>query len=89
MAAVMLTMGPSWGATAYRDWLRNCTALASLATSRNSSQMIARQSALAQALGQSAAGMADAATNATRLTHRGLKPIHARAVANAKRLGRR
>ena len=89
MAADMMTMGQSWGATAYRDWLRNYAALASLANSRNTSQMIARQAALAQALGQSALGMANAATSATRLTQRGLKPIHARAVANAKRLGRR
>ena len=89
MAAHMMTMAQPWATTAYRDWLRNYAALVSFTNSRTPSQMIARQAALAQALGKSALGMANAATSATRLTHRGLKPIHARAVANAKRLGRR
>jgi hypothetical protein len=88
MAVEMLTMGASWGAAAGRDWLRSYSALTALAHSQNASQMIARQAALAQALGQSALGMADATTSASKLAHRGLKPIHARAVANAKRLGR-
>ena len=89
MAAHVLTLGQPWGVVAYRDWLRNYAALVSFANSRTASQMIARQAALAQALGQSALGMANAATSATKLAHRGLRPIHAKAVANAKRLGKR
>ena len=89
MAVHMLTMAGPWGAMACRDGLRSYAALVSFANSRTAGQIITRQAALAEALERSALGMADAATSVTRLTHRGLKPIHARAVANAKRLGRR
>jgi len=89
MGMHMLSASEPWAATAYRDSLRNYAALVSLASSRTAGQAIARQAALAHALGQSAVGMANAATSATRLAHRGLKPIHAKAVANAKRLGKR
>jgi hypothetical protein len=88
MAAHMLTMTQPWGALAYRDFLRNSAALMSLASSRTLSQLLARQAALALTLGQSAANMADTSKTVTRLAHRGLKPIHAKVVANAKRLGR-
>lgn len=88
MAAHLLAMGLPWGATASRDWFRSYAALISFANSRTMSQLMARQTALAQALGRSVLGMANATTGATRLTHRGLKPIHAKAVANAKRLGK-
>jgi hypothetical protein len=88
MAAHMLTMGEFWGAP-YRDCLRNYAALVSFANSRTASQAIARQATLARALGQSTLGMAKASTSVTRLAHRGLRPIHAKAVANAKRLGKR
>jgi uncharacterized protein YfaS (alpha-2-macroglobulin family) len=89
MAAHMLTMAEPWGALAYRDCLRNYAALVSFANSRTASQMIARQAALAQALRQSALGMAKASTGMTRLAHHGIKPLHAKAVANAKRLAKR
>jgi hypothetical protein len=81
-----LTISEPWAAMAYRDGMRNYAALVSLASSRTAGQIIARQAALAQALGQSAVGVANAAASATRLAHHGLKPIHATAVANAKRL---
>jgi len=89
MAMHMLTLGEPWAAMAYRDGLRNYAAFVSLASSRTPGQAIARQAALAQALGQSALAMASAATSATKVAHHGLKPIHAKAVANARRLGKR
>jgi hypothetical protein len=89
MVAHMMTMSPPWGVLAFRHLLQNAAAFMSLAGSRTPSQLIARQTALARALGQSAISMADVAKNATQLAHRGLKPIHARATANAKRLARR
>jgi hypothetical protein len=89
MVAHMLTMGEPWGALAYREYLRNYAALVTFANSRTAGQVIARQAALAQALGQSALAMAKASTSVTRLAHHGLRPIHAKAVANAKRLGKR
>jgi hypothetical protein len=89
MAAHMMTMSQPWGALAFRHILRNSAAFISLASSRTPSQLIARQAALARALGQSAVSMADVSKSAAKLAHRGLKPIHAKATANAKRLGKR
>ena len=89
MAAHLMTMSQPWGALALRHVLRSSAAFMSLATSRTPSQLIARQAALARALGQSAVSMADVSKSATKLAHRGLKPIHARATANAKRLAKR
>jgi len=89
MAAHMMTMSQPWGALAFRHILRNSAAFMSLASSRTPSQLIARQAALARALGQSAVNMADVSKSATKLAHRGLKPIHAKATANAKRLAKR
>lgn len=89
MATHLMTVNPHSGARAFSSMLRCSAALMMLATSRTPAQLIARQAALARALGQSAAHFADVSENATRLAHRGLQPIHAKATANAKRLGRR
>lgn len=89
MAAHMMTMSQPWGALAFRHLLQNSAAFMSLASSRTPSQLIARQAALARVLAQSAVSMADVSKRATKLAHRGLKPIHAKATANAKRLGKR
>jgi hypothetical protein len=89
MAAYLMTMSQPWGALAFRHLLRNSAAFMSLASSRTPSQLIARQAGLARALGQSAVRMADVSKDATKLARRGLKPIHAKATANARRLGKR
>ena len=89
MAAQMMSISPPWATLAARQMLRNSAALMSLASSRTPSQLIARQAALARALGQSASSMAHVSGSAARIAHRGLKPIHAKATANAKRLGKR
>jgi hypothetical protein len=89
MATHMMAMGQPWSALAFRHYLRSSAALMSLARSRTPGQLIARQAALARALGQSAVSMADVSKSVTRLAHRGLKPIHAKATANARRLGKR
>ena len=89
MAAHMMTVSQPWGALAFRHIPRNSAAFMSLASSQTPSQLIARQAALARALGQSAVSMANVSKSATKLAHRGLKPIHAKATANAKRLGKR
>lgn len=89
MAAHMMTMNQAWGALAFRHLLQNASAFMSLAGSRTPDELIARQAALARALEQSAIGIAEVSKNATKLAHRGLKPIHARATANARRLGKR
>jgi hypothetical protein len=89
MAAHMMTVSQPWRTLTFRHLLRSSAAFMSLASSRTPSQLIARQAALARALGQSAVTMAGVSKDAAKLTHRGLKPIHAKATANAKRLGKR
>ena len=89
MAARAMLMTWPWGAMAVPQLLRTSAALMSVATSRPPRQLIARQAALARALGQSAASMAEGPRLTGELALRGLRPIHAKATANAKRLGRR
>jgi hypothetical protein len=89
MATKMMAISRPWGALASRHMLRNSAALMSLASSRTPSQFVARQAALALALGQSAVSMPDASNSAAKLAHHGLKPIHAKVTANARRLGKR
>ena len=89
MVAHMMTMSQPWGALVFRHLLQNSAAFMSLAGSRTPSQLIARQAALARAIGQSASSMAHVSGSAAKLAHRSLKPIHAKATANAKRLGKR
>jgi len=89
MVAHMMTLGQPWGALALRHVLQNSAAFMSLASSQTPTQLIARQAALARRVAQSAVSMADVARDATKLAHRGLKPIHAKATANARRLGKR
>jgi len=89
MATYLMTMNPLWGAQAVRNMMHTTVAVMALAGSRTPAQMVARQAALARALGQTAVGVLDVSHGATRLAQRGLKPVHAKATANAKRLGRR
>jgi len=89
MVAHMMNMSQPLNALAFRHLLRNSAAFISLASSRTPSHLIARQAALARALEQSAVRMADVSKDATKLVHRGLKPIHAKTTANAKQLGKR
>lgn len=89
MVAHMMSMSQPWGALAFRNLLRDSAAFMSLAGSQTPTQLMARQAALARAVAQSAISMADVSRDAIKLAHRGLKPIHAKATANAKRLGKR
>lgn len=89
MATHLLTTGQRAGARAMQGMVRSTAAMMSLANSRTPGQLFARQAALARALSQSALSLAEVSKNATTLAQRGLKPIHAKATANAKRLARR
>jgi hypothetical protein len=89
MAKQLMTLNQPLGMQAVKKIRRSTTAFMSLANSRTPGQLIARHAALARALGQSAVSMAAVSKNVTKLAHRGLKPIHAKATANAKRLGKR
>lgn len=89
MAAHLMRGQQSATAQAFRDMQRGTAAFLSLATSHTPAQNIARQATLARALGQSALSTAGASKSAAKLAQRGLKPIHAKATANAKRLAKR
>lgn len=89
MTARAMTMTWPCGASAVPPMMRTLAALMSLAASRTPSQLIARQAALAREFGQLAVSMAEVPRLTAKLALRGLKPVHARATANARRLGRR
>jgi hypothetical protein len=89
MAAHMMTMDPLLGARAVGQTLAVANAMMSLAGSRSVSQALARQARLVRTMGQSAGTASRISGSSARLAQRGLTPIHARATANAKRLGKR
>lgn len=89
IAAQMITMNLLLGALAVKHLTAAAAAVTSLATSRTAGQAVARRAKLVRTFTRSAATTAQLSGAATRLAQRGLKPIHSRATANAKRLGRR
>ena len=89
MVTHMITMNQTFCARAFESMLQSTAAFMSLANSQTPGQLITRQAAVARALEESAIGIADVSKSATRLAHHGLKPIHAKATANAKRLAKR
>jgi hypothetical protein len=89
MAAQMITMNALLGAQAVKHMMSGAAAVMSLAASRTAVQAMARHAKLVRTMTQSAATTAQLSSVAPRLAQRGLKPIHSRATANAKRLGKR
>lgn len=89
MAAHMMTVDPLLGVRAVQQSLATATAMMSLAGSRTVSQALARQAKLVRTMTKSAGTASRISHSSARLAHRGLTPIHARATANAKRLGKR
>jgi hypothetical protein len=89
IAAHLTTMNLKLGARALRHMMTGTAALMSLAASRSSGQSITRQAKLAKTLSRSAITASELSDSTARLARRGLKPIHARATANARRLGKR
>lgn len=69
--------------------LQSGAALMSLYGSQNSSQFLARQAKLTRTLTQLTGSAIDLSNSTARLATLGLAPIHSRALANAKRLGKR
>ena len=89
MASQMTTMNPWLGALAVKHMMTGAAAVMSLAASRTARQAMVRRAKLVRTMTQSAATTAQLSGAAARLAQRGLKPIHSRATANAKRLGKR
>jgi hypothetical protein len=76
-------------ARAFALMLESTTALMSLYGSQNSGQFLARRAKLTKTLTRLTGAAVDLSDSTARLATRGLVPIHSRAVANAKRLGKR
>jgi len=89
IAAHLVTMNLRLGARMFRQMVTGAAALMSLAGSRSLQQSIARQAKLAQVVSRSTTSVSRLSDSTARLARRGLKPIHARATANARRLGKR
>jgi hypothetical protein len=88
MIAQMMRMNLQLGARAVKQMMTGATSMMSLAASHTVGQSMARQAKLARTLIQSAATASQLSNSTALLVKRGLKPIHSRATANAKRLGR-
>lgn len=89
MVKQMMKMNPLLGARAFEHMMAGAAAVMSLAASRTAGQALARHAKLVRAMTQSAATATQLSGAAGRLAQRGLKPIHSRATANARRLGKR
>jgi hypothetical protein len=87
MTTHLVSLSPLLGVRLFTHMLRTSTAMMSLANSRTAAQSMARQGALARTLGSARARNLSA--DLGRLVAHGVKPFHTRAVANAKRLGKR
>ena len=70
-----------------RDWLRGVTAWVGLATSLTPAQAAAHSHDLFNAGHRAVATATHMGSASARVVQRGLKPIHAKATANARRLG--
>jgi hypothetical protein len=89
IAAHAVAMNLEFGASMFRLMVTGTAAFVSLAGSRTVEEFNTRYTKLAETLSHSAQTTAELYRSATQLARRGLKPIHARATANARRLGKR
>lgn len=88
MAKHMMTLNQQIGAQAVGHMLAGATDMLSLAISQTAGQALARQAKLIRTLTRGAASASQLSSSAGQLAQRGLKPIHSRATANARRLGK-
>ncbi len=75
-------------ARAGQQWMASMGAFAALGKSRNLGQAMTRQNTLYKSLVRSAKTNSQLSGDTARLAHAALKPVHAAATANAKRLGK-
>ena len=88
MAQQWAGMNVSMGGLAFRTILDGSAALLSLAGSQNVGQMIARQTRLMRTMTQSAKTAAKLSGATIHIARSGVKPVHGRATANARRLAK-
>lgn len=90
MSFAWLRFHQQFAAIAFRQMFTGTAAIRSLAASRTPGQSVARQTRLVrETMTHSAVATSQLSKSAARVAQRGLKPIHSRATANAKRLGKR
>ena len=90
MAFALLRFNQQFAAIAFRQMFTGAAAIRSLATSRTPGQSVERQTMLLrETMAHSAVATSQLSKSAARVAHRGLQPIHSRATANSKRLGKR
>lgn len=73
---------------AVQQWLGSANALLALATSLTPAQALARGQAFVHTATRAAGTATQLSSASARIAQRGLKPIHAKATANARRLAR-
>ncbi len=88
MSAHWTAMNLKLGTSAFRHMVTGSAAVASLAASRDFGQFVARHVKLVKAMSRATTTTHAWSGSTARLAQRGLKPIHARATANARRLGK-
>jgi hypothetical protein len=88
MGQQLATTNAAMGLRAWRDMYNASTALMLFAGSRTLPQIMDRQAKLMHTISRSAASASQLTQAAAHITKHGLKPIHSRATANAKRLSR-
>ncbi|MDN5850511.1 MAG: hypothetical protein L0H63_12890 [Nitrococcus sp.] len=88
MTAQFLRTDPLLWVRAYQQMVAVTTAMMSLAASRTINQLFERQARLMRTLSGSITPMFAFSAATARLAQRGLTPIHSRATANARRLGK-
>ena len=71
---------------AVKHWLSSGAALFSLATSTTAAQAVGHAEAFGSAAARSAEAVSQLSSASARIAQRGLKPIHAKATSNARRL---
>jgi hypothetical protein len=89
IAARMLSLNQQMGALAFNQIVHNATGMMSLAASRSVAQSSKLQAALVRdSMSNSAYAASQLADSVVRVAQHGLKPIHSRATANARRLAK-
>jgi hypothetical protein len=90
MASHLTALNMRYATVAFGQWAALSNAMLSVAASRTPAQSLLRQARLAQlTMAETGKTAARAASSAARVAHHGLKPIHARATGNARRLRRK
>ena len=90
MAAHLTTLNMQYAMVAFSQWMAMSKTMLALANSRSIAQSAEQQARLTRMTMVGAAKTAATVANSVgRVAHRGLKPIHARATKNARRLGKK